>query len=497
MGGSHRVAIEAQTGGGEVFHGFKMSDDKTCLGGYKTIFSMGALECATKCRVASECVAFSSEFGGRQACILHMDKASCDNIKRGWMIGIRATRDKVCGTIREGHKKTLTCPNSKHIMSQVKFATFGLLRPEVELRLEVPPTGAEMAPFSQETAQNGHVTQGRWSEKCTICLAVFGLAEGDTVPVAAAGKSGEFGVSNWQIDVQFSKAAAVPGSKMITGDFDGDKLTDVVALKSLRKYGLTVALARAEDKFDVKQTITDAAKDFAIYSSTDAAVTVGDMNGDGKDDIMLSGVTFKPLGCFYEKSRDSERAMSVYVGEVGTNMPSQCAMTCKNQGYTFSALQMTKCYCGRDDSWTRYGEATEELCMPCTKYGMTEGGDAVFCGSERTISAYTSHVPVLPIAYSQGDGSFKIKMENLDTLGKQVVDDNKLERATEKAQKAAVIDARKEKDAGMQESQRADREQELTVKAILHLYPRYSQKSTCIVHWPIKHGSLTLPSPCR
>ena len=89
--GTHRVTLEAETGGGEVFHGFKMSDDKTCLGGYKTDYSVKAVTCATKCRVDVRCLAFSSEFGGRQACVLHMSTDSCGTAKQKWMQGVKQT----------------------------------------------------------------------------------------------------------------------------------------------------------------------------------------------------------------------------------------------------------------------------------------------------------------------------------------------------------------------------------------------------------------------
>ena len=145
------------------------------------------------------------------------------------------------------------------------------------------------------------------------------------------------------IDKTFSDLSANPAVRLITGKFRAHEFTDVLLLKGPALNGLRVASPN-HGSFDVVTTTEQLAIRFMEDSAAAASIKVGDMNGDGFDDVILLGVAFTTVGCFYEKDNDKERAMAVKLPGSDASSPVQCATECKAAGYTFSALQVCNQY---------------------------------------------------------------------------------------------------------------------------------------------------------
>jgi len=114
-----------------------------------------------------------------------------------------------------------------------------------------------------------------------------------SVPVALGTGPGTFSQTNAPILNNFATYATQSGAKAITGDFNGDHRTDIALTGGFSSPGVPwgsvpVALANADG---TTFTVTNAPiLDFATYATQSGAKAVtGDFNGDGRDDIALTG----------------------------------------------------------------------------------------------------------------------------------------------------------------------------------------------------------------
>jgi hypothetical protein len=117
-------------------------------------------------------------------------------------------------------------------------------------------------------------------------IALTGPSSWGSLPVAFATGAGTFNVTNFGLS-NFPSWASTPGAIKITGDFNGDGLTDI-ALTGPSSWGsLPVAFSNGNGTFNVTNV---GLANFPAWAATPGAVKlVGDFNGDGRADIALTG----------------------------------------------------------------------------------------------------------------------------------------------------------------------------------------------------------------
>ena len=117
------------------------------------------------------------------------------------------------------------------------------------------------------------------------------LAGGDpnwwhTMPVAFSKGDGNFRVTNREAGV-FAVRAGVVGTRKVVGDFDGDGKADIAVVGSVSSRTMAVAFSRGKGRFDVSDAPIG---EFAAWAASPGVkVLVGDFNGDKRSDIALIG----------------------------------------------------------------------------------------------------------------------------------------------------------------------------------------------------------------
>jgi K+/H+ antiporter YhaU regulatory subunit KhtT len=115
-------------------------------------------------------------------------------------------------------------------------------------------------------------------------IALTGVSGWQTIPVAHSLGDGKFSVTNRAVG-DFAAWAAT-GAEVIHGDFDGDGRTDIALTGTLGWNTVPIAFARGDGQFQITNGFVG---DFAAWAATGAKVIAGDFNRDGRTDIALTG----------------------------------------------------------------------------------------------------------------------------------------------------------------------------------------------------------------
>jgi hypothetical protein len=120
-------------------------------------------------------------------------------------------------------------------------------------------------------------------------IALTGGAGWNTLPLAFSNGDGSFRVTNSYIGI-FAYWASQTQAVKLAGDFNGDGKTDIVLTGVPGLNTLPMALSRGDGNFEV---INLNVGTFASWASnTQFAKLTGDFNGDGRTDIALTGAPY-------------------------------------------------------------------------------------------------------------------------------------------------------------------------------------------------------------
>ena len=149
-------------------------------------------------------------------------------------------------------------------------------------------TNNAIADFATWAATPGvHALTGDFNGDNRTDVALTGVSGWASLPVAFSNGNGSFGVTNSGVG-SFATWAATPGVKVLTGDFNGDRKTDVVLTGVSGWASLPTAFSAGNGSFGITNT---GVASFATWAATPGVkVVAGDVNGDNRTDLALTGV---------------------------------------------------------------------------------------------------------------------------------------------------------------------------------------------------------------
>ncbi|MDB4927793.1 MAG: hypothetical protein JWM10_277 [Myxococcaceae bacterium] len=116
-------------------------------------------------------------------------------------------------------------------------------------------------------------------------LALAGGRGWTTVPIARSSRTGAFVVANRPAGI-FAAWAQEPGARVLAGDFNDDDYTDLALTGPAGWNTLPVAFLQPGLAFQITNQGVGA---FATWATQGAQAVVGDFDGDGRDDVALTG----------------------------------------------------------------------------------------------------------------------------------------------------------------------------------------------------------------
>ena len=123
------------------------------------------------------------------------------------------------------------------------------------------------------------------ADKRTDMVLIGGSSWG-SVPVALSGGDGTFNLTNLP-NQPFASYAATSGARPLVGDFNGDGMADIALIGPPQWGFVPVASSNGDGTF----TVTTVSSPLTAWSNNNYSpqALIGDFDGDGKDDIALLG----------------------------------------------------------------------------------------------------------------------------------------------------------------------------------------------------------------
>ncbi|WP_169501854.1 FG-GAP repeat domain-containing protein, partial [Kribbella catacumbae] len=149
---------------------------------------------------------------------------------------------------------------------------------------------AEAGVFPSQPSDNGSLApsaiDGDFDGDGRADIVLAGATGFNTLPMARSDGTGGFTTSN-RAAIEFGAWAAVPGVKIINGDFNNDGRTDIALTGGQGWTTIPLALSNGDGRFTVTNSPVGEFGGWASPAAT--KVVSGDFNADGRTDIALTG----------------------------------------------------------------------------------------------------------------------------------------------------------------------------------------------------------------
>ncbi|HEY8038559.1 MAG TPA: VCBS repeat-containing protein, partial [Polyangiaceae bacterium] len=165
------------------------------------------------------------------------------------------------------------------------------------------------------------------------------------------------------------------GASVLSGDFDGDGLTDFLATGVAGWTSIPIAFSNGDGTFNIQNVVNNGSNAFfaAVASQQGAKVVVGDFDGDGRDDLAATGgvqPNGQPWGTLPVALSNGDGTFTA------SNLPTTFQ--------TYSQPSGMAAYAGDFD-----GDGRTDIAI---------------------LGAWPAGLGSIPIAYSNGDGTFNVSV---------------------------------------------------------------------------------------
>lgn len=275
------------------------------------------------------------------------------------------------------------------------------------------------------------VITGNFNENGCTDIALLQQLTGSfsAIPVAFAEGDGEWDVTRGRADkdlsTEFAKLAKEQGVRVLTGDFNGSRLTDIALVNQLEGWDtIPIAFARGDGDWEVANCKVGQFAKWATFKGVE--VITGDFTGNGRTDIALvrlkgwnsipivfsrgdgqwSFTNKNVLGNFTKLAM--ERGVEIITGDFNGNGRTDIALIKRSRGWSTIPIA----FANGDGSWTVTNEDIgESFASKIATYGVkVVTGD--FNGNGKTDIALVKVVSpgwnTIPIAFALENGKWNL-----------------------------------------------------------------------------------------